>query len=330
MEHVILTGVGGYLGRHVAAQLLLAGYRVTGTVRSLATTGAIRDAVATVVDSQHLDFAVADLTRDDGWDGILRGADGLMHVASPFTLAEPKDEAEMIVPAVEGTTRVLLAAERAGVRRAVVTSSVLTLFMGRGSGTYGPEDWADTTVDVCAYPKSKTLAEQAAWRLAEGMRMELVTVLPGFVTGPSLGDGTAGASEQTVADMIAGRMPGVPDFGLTMVDVRDVARLHVAALSTPGAAGKRLIGSGEDAVPMAHLAATLRAAGYDKAPKRRLPSAVLRLAGRFDAQARSFVPYLGTHASADTSGTRAAVGWTAGPIEPGLLELAVQVRPAST
>lgn len=330
MERVVLTGVGGYLGRHIAAELLLAGYHVTGTVRSLTTTEAIRDAIAAVVDPQHLDFAVADLTRDNGWDEILSGVDGLMHVASPFMLAEPEDEAEMIVPAVEGTTRVLLAAERAGVRRAVVTSSVLTLFMGRGSGTYGPEDWADAEASIGAYPRSKTLAEQAAWRLAEGMRMELVSVLPGFVIGPSLGDGAAGASEQTVADMIAGRMPGLPDFGLTMVDVRDVARLHVAALSTPGAAGKRLIGSGEDAIPMAYLAATLRAAGYDRVPKRRLPSAVLRLAGRFDAQARSFVPYLGTHASVDASGTRAAVGWTAGPIEPGLLELAMQVSPAGT
>lgn len=107
-----------------------------------------------------------------------------------------------------------------------------------------------------------------------------------------------------------------------LVGLMERGALDLAALSAPDAAGKRLIGSGEDAVPMAHIAATLRAAGYVKAPKRRLRSAVLRLAGRFDAQARSFAPYLGTHASADASGTRAAVGWSAGPIEPGLLELA--------
>src|SRR6056297_1670915 len=325
MEHVVLTGIGGYIGRHVAAELLDAGYSVTGTVRSLARADGIRQAIATRANTRHLDFAEADLTSDAAWDEIMQGADGLLHVASPLQLKDPKDETALIAPAVEGTTRVLRAAERTGVRRAVVTSSTLTLFTGRRSGRYGPDSWADVDARIGAYSRSKTLAEQACWRLADSMRMELVTVLPGFVTGPALGGASDGESARIVGDLIGGRFPGIPDFAVGMVDVRDVARLHVEALRTPDAAGKRLIGSLEDPVPMAHLAATLRNAGYTKVPTRRLPTPLVRIAGLFDAQVRSMLPFVGTRWHVDACGTRATVGWSAGPIESGLLELAGQL-----
>ena len=325
MERVVLTGVGGYIGRHVAAELLNAGYHVTGTVRSTARVDTIREAIGSKADVSALKFAQADLLTDDGWPEVMKGADYLLHVASPFALEDPRDENELIAPAVEGTTRVLTAAEDSGVRRTVLTSSIVTIVMGRKTGTFGPDAWADPNGRIGTYAKSKVLAEQAAWNLAREMNMELTTVLPGFVTGPALGGPADSESAHIVSDLIAGRRPGVPDFALGMVDVRDVARLHVQAMVAPDAAGKRLIGSTEDAVPMAHLAAVLRAAGYPKVPTRQLPTPLVKFVGIFDKSVRSTVPYLGSRARLDTTQTKEVAGWFAGPIEPGLIELARQL-----
>lgn len=324
-ETIIVTGVGGYIGRHIAAQLLESGYPVIGTVRSIARAQTIRDAISATSNTSLLDFAEADLLSDRGWDSIMRRDNVVVHVASPFTLDEPKNENELIAPAVAGTERVMRAAEGAGVRRMVLTSSVVALYMGRGSGTYGPDSWSDVNARIGAYAKSKTLAEQAAWRLASGMDMELVTVLPGYVTGPALGGSPEGASAETIADMIRGRFPGVPDLCMGMVDVVDIARLHVDAISAPGVAGKRLIGSQATPTQMSLLAQTLRAAGYDNVPTRRLPTGMLRLLAPFSSEIRSLLPYLGVRPTFDTSLAADLCNWSAGPIEPGLLALAKQI-----
>jgi dihydroflavonol-4-reductase len=327
MERVVVTGVGGYIGRHVAAELLNSGYQVVGTVRSAARADAIREAIGKKADSSTLEFAQTDLLNDDGWPEVMKGADYVLHVASPFALEDPRDESDLIAPAVEGTTRVLMAAEQAGVRRTVLTSSIVTIVMGRRSGTFGPDVWADPNGPIGTYAKSKVLAEQAAWHLARDMSMELTTVLPGFVTGPALGGPADSESAHIVSDLIAGRRPGVPDFALGMVDVRDVARLHLKALTIPSAAGKRLIGSSEDAIPMLHLATTLRNAGYSRVPTRRLPTPLVKFVGVFDRSVRSTIPYLGSRARLDTTQTRDVANWSAGPIEPGLIELARQLDP---
>lgn len=329
MERVVVTGVGGYVGRHVAAELLNSGYQVTGTVRSMSRVDAIGEAIGQKANTSTLEFAQADLLADDGWPEVMKGADYVLHVASPFALEDPRDERDLIAPAVEGTTRVLAAAEQAGVRRTVLTSSIVTIVMGRTSGTFGPDAWADPTGPIGTYAKSKVLAEQAAWRLSRDMKMELTTVLPGFITGPALGGPADSESAHIVSDLITGRRPGVPDFALGMVDVRDVARLHVKAMKVPAAAGKRLIGSTEDAVPMWHLATTLRTAGYSKVPTRKLPTRLVKLVGIFDRSVRSTIPYLGSRARLDTTQTKEVADWSAGPIEPGLIELARQLEPGS-
>ena len=169
-----------------------------------------------------------------------RGHGGLhfvIHVASPFLLAEPKDEHDLIAPAVEGTRRVIAAAQRAGVQRLVLTSSTFAIIAGRDSGTYGPDAWSDTTANIGAYAKSKTLAERAAWEAADGGAMELAVINPGAVFGPSLGAKIDGQSVAMITDMIGGKMPVIPDMSLGMIDVRDVARLHVTAMTADGAAG---------------------------------------------------------------------------------------------
>jgi dihydroflavonol-4-reductase len=325
MKSVVVTGVGGYIAKYVAAELLQSGYAVTGTVRSMQRAEGIKSAVGVQADTSNLAFAEADLLADAGWKELMDCADYVIHVASPFTLEEPKDENELIAPAVEGTRRVLRAAEDAGARRVVVTSSVLSLFMGRGSGYYGPDSWSDVDAKIGAYPKSKTLAEQTAWRLAEGMKTQVTTVLPGYVIGPAIDGTPEGASASTISDMINGKLPGIPDLWIPMVDVRDVARLHVAAMESPGAAGKRLIGSQSEPLSMGYLAETLKSAGYTKVPGRKLPTGLVKFLGTFNKDARSMVPFIGFRPRVDTSLPSEVCDWRAGSIDSGLLEMSHQL-----
>ena len=168
----MLTGITGYIGQHCAAELLKQGFEVVGTVRSRAKAEATRNAIAKVTPVDRLTFVEADLLSDRGWAEAMRGCTYVVHVASPFVLAEPKDENDLITPAVEGTRRVVRAAQRAGVKRLVLTSSTFAIVAGKDSGRYGPEAWSDANARIGAYAKSKTLAEQAAWEATKGSEME--------------------------------------------------------------------------------------------------------------------------------------------------------------
>jgi dihydroflavonol-4-reductase len=324
-ERVLLTGVGGYIGQHCAAELLNRGYEVVGTVRSSSKVAAARSAIAAVAPVEGLTFAVADLLSDDGWDEAVRGCTYVMHVASPFVLAEPKDENELIAPAVDGTRRVIGAAQRAGVRRLVLTSSIVAMVSGKPSGRYRPDAWSDTTARIGAYAKSKTLAERAAWDMVKKGDMELTVINPGAVFGPSLGAEVDGQSVALMADMIGGKMPMIPDVALGMVDVRDVARLHVAAMTASGAAGRRFIAATAEPVTMATFAAVLRDAGYSKVPSRKAPNLAIKLMSLFDRQAKGMVPSLGKKAAFDNRATVDVLDWKPTPIETSIREMAAAI-----
>jgi dihydroflavonol-4-reductase len=321
-SRVLLTGITGYIGQHCAAELLRQGYEVVGTVRSRSKADATRAALARTASVDRLSFAQADLLSDHGWDEAAQGCSFVMHVASPFVMAEPKNENELIAPAVEGTKRVIAAAQRAGVKRLVLTSSTFALVAGKDSGTYGPDSWSDTGAAIGAYAKSKTLAERAAWHAANGGTMEMVVINPGAVFGPSLGAEIDGQSVAMVTNMIAGKMPMIPDVAMGMIDVRDVARLHVKALTAPGAAGKRFIAATAEPVAMSTVASVLRGAGYDKVPSRPAPSALLRFMGLFDREARGLGPFLGRKVAFDNRATFELLGWEPTPIEVSFREMA--------
>lgn len=321
-ERVLLTGITGYIGQHCAAELLREGYEVVGTIRSRAKAESTKAALSKCAPIEGLSFAEADLLSDQGWDEAMKGCTFVMHVASPFAMAEPKDENELIAPAVEGTKRVVAAARRAGVKRLVLTSSTMAVVAGKETGTYGPDAWSDVDAKIGAYAKSKTLAERAAWKAAEGGPMELVVINPGAVFGPSLGAKLEGQSVAMMTDMIAGKVPMIPDVAMGMIDVRDVARLHVKALSVPGAAGKRFIAASAEPVEMATMAAALRGAGYSKVPTRRAPSFMLRFMGLFDREARGMVPFLGRKAALDNRATLTLLEWKPTPIETSFTEMA--------
>ena len=324
-ERVLLTGISGYIGQHCAAALLNQGFEVVGTVRSQAKVEDTRSAIAAVAPVENLTFVEADLLSDEGWDAAVSGCTYVMHVASPFVLAEPKDENELVAPAVEGTRRVIEAAQRAGVRRVVLTSSIVAMVYGRPNGRYGPDAWSDVSANIGAYAKSKTLAERAAWDAVAGGEMELVVINPGAVFGPSLGAQIDGQSVTLMTEMIGGKMPMIPDMAMGMVDVRDVARLHVAALTADGAAGHRFIAATAEPISMSYFAQVLRDAGYSKAPSRKAPNFAIKLMGLFDRQVKGMLPMLGKKAAFDNQATFDVLDWRPTPMETSIKEMAASI-----
>ncbi len=326
---VLVTGGSGYIGGWCVIGLLEAGYAVNTTVRDLAREGQVRAALAkaTQIDGR-LDFFVANLTSDAGWDEAAAGCEYVLHVASPLGVAEPKDANELIVPAREGARRAITAAIKAGAKRVVMTSSVAAT----SHGPTAPDGVADESVwtnpdevGVSAYARSKTLAERAAWELIgeKGGATSLATVNPALVLGPVL-SGDFSGSVQVVERLMSGRVPGVPRLGFNIVDVRDVADLHIRAMTDPNAAGGRFIAAGSWAW-MGDVASLLRQRlGRDaaKVPTRKAPDWLLRLAGLFDPEIRSVAGGLGRRHDFTSAKAQATLGWKPRPLEDTILDCA--------
>jgi len=325
MQRVLLSGVTGYIGQHCAAELLRQGYEVIGTIRTPSKTDSTRDAIGRVAPVEKLHFAEADLLSDRGWADAMRGCAFAIHVASPFLLAEPRNEADLINPAVEGTKRVVAAAQREGIKRLVLTSSTFAIIAGKVSGRYGPGDWSDTNANIGAYAKSKTLAERAAWDVAKSGKTELTVINPGPVFGPSLGAKMDGQSVALMSAMIGGKMPMIPDMAMGMVDVRDVAKLHVAAMTADNATGRRFIACTSEPIEMATVAKVLRDAGYNKAPSRMAPTFLLRLMSLIDREAKGMMPFIGKKIVLDNSETLRVLNWEPTPMPSSFLEMATEI-----
>ena len=261
-ETVLLTGVSGFIAKHVALKLLNAGYDVRGTVRRLDRASEVHAALASHLDdhSGKLSLVQADLESDAGWSKAMAGITAVVHTASPFPITQPKNPQDLIRPAVEGTRRVLSAAAAAGIKRIVLTSSVAAVVdLAKGEHLQDEADWCDPSKDSATpYEKSKTLAERAAWELAKTRGLALTTINPGFVLGPPL-DEHYGSSLGLVERFLKGKDPMVPPMGLAIVDVRDVAEMHLRALQQPETAGKRYIASA-GAMAFVDMARTLKSA----------------------------------------------------------------------
>jgi nucleoside-diphosphate-sugar epimerase len=312
-QPVLVTGGSGFIGAHCIKRLFEDGRRVRTTVRSLEREREIRE----MVGDGPLEVVAADLTADAGWAEAVAGCDCVLHVASPFPLGIPKHEDELIVPAREGALRVLRAAREAGVRRVVQTSSFAAIGYGHGDSgkVYDESDWTDVDgPHVTAYAKSKTLAERAAWDFVRGEAgaPELATVNPVAVLGPPLGRDTS-TSIEIVKRLMDGSMPGTPKVAFGVVDVRDVADLHVRAMTAPEAAGERFLALGEDFRWIGEMAQWLREALPDRArkiPKRQLPNPLVRAASVFDGSLRQLVPELGLRRQATNAKARSVLGWS--------------------
>jgi dihydroflavonol-4-reductase len=299
-ETVLVTGGSGFVAGWCIVELLRRGYAVRATVRSPASESAVRAAVASAADpADRLTFAVADLTRDDGWDAAMAGCDFVLHVASPLGGDAPRDANVLIGPAREGTLRVLRAAVKAGVERVVTTSAATAATPPLASPDRVIDEtiWADPAEpNVNAYRQSKRLAERAAWDFMAGQTgpTQLTTILPGAVFGPVLTTARLG-SAQVIQRLLEGRPPGIPRIGFSIVDVRDLADLHVRAMTSPDAAGERFLAVG-DFMWMAEIAATLRAqlgGRAAKVPTRGLPDFVVRILAAFIPPLRMLTSGLG-------------------------------------
>lgn len=318
MSNVLVTGGSGFVGGYCIMQLLSAGHTVRTTVRNPARENDVRTLLrAAGADAgDRLGFAVADLTSDAGWAEAAAGCDYVLHVASPFPASVPKDENELIVPAREGALRVLRAARDAGTKRVVMTSSFAAVGYGHPpqAAPFDETSWTDLREDVGAYVKSKTLAERAAWEFIanEGGALELSVINPVGIFGPLLGPDYA-TSILIVQRLLDGAVPGSPRLFFGVVDVRDVADLHVRAMTDPAAKGQRFLATAGDFLPMVEIARVLRDRLGDagrKVPTRQLPDFLVRLASFRDRALRQIVPELGKARNATSAKARRLLGWS--------------------
>jgi dihydroflavonol-4-reductase len=322
----LVTGGSGYAAGFIIRLLVEQGWTVRATVRDLAKETPARAALA--VDNARLSFFVADLGADSGWSEALAGCSHVVHVASPIGVATPKSDDELIIPARDGTLRVLRAARDAGVKRVVMTSSGAAIQYGHGrrDHVFTEADWTNVDgPDVSAYNKSKTLAERAArdWIAAEGGGMELCTINPTAIIGPVLSDDFA-PSMEIMKRMLSGAMPGCPDFGFGIVDVRDLAGLHVRALTAPKMADERIIATGKF-LKLIDIARILKSGLGDQAakvPSRVLPNWLVRLVALFAPPIRPFLSELGNIRTIDPSHAREVLGWETRPPEETILDAA--------
>ena len=331
MEKVLVTGASGFIAEHCIIELLKNGYSVKGSLRSMNREQEVRDAVKTETDDTKLEFCKLDLLEDDGWEDAMWDCDYLMHVASPFVIEDPKDENELIKPAKEGTLRALNAAKKAGIKRVVLTSSVAAVNSHMMSGTSDHTTWTDINSKyVTPYQKSKTIAEKAAWDFYNNQdsdnRMELAVINPGGVMGPQLGNDLGGASTQIVSQLISGKFPMIPALSFPFIDVRDVAILHLKAMTTPDADGKRFIAAHSKPTWMYQVAEVLSAAGYEKIKLKKAPSFMLKLIGLFDNKTKSLVPMLDKYVPCDNSQTVKVLNWEPMPWEQAFIEHAKSIE----
>lgn len=330
MATVLLTGVTGYIARHIARDLLEAGHTVRGSLRSPSrgdeVRGALRPALTDPAALDNLSFVSLDLSDDAGWVDAARGADVVLHTASPFPMTQPKNADDLIRPAVDGALRALNAAREAGVGRVVLTSS--TAAIGNtdptGAGTYDESCWTDLDrPGLSAYVRSKTLAERAAWEFVagEGTGLDLTVVNPGFVVGPPLG-GSWSTSVKVIERILRHRDPMLPRMGFSSVDVRDVSALHLAAMDDPGTVGLRIMAV-ERFLWFRDIAQAIKAAYPDRRVTTRVaPDVVVRLLSVFDPAIRSILPDLGRVTQMDNSRARQVLGRPLRSAEDGAVETA--------
>lgn len=324
-ELVLVTGGTGFLAAHCIIKCLAAGYKVRTTARSLKR----KDEVIQMLEAgkapniEDVSIVEADLLKDEGWDEAVKDCSYVMHVASPFPNAPPKREDDLIIPAREGTLRVLRASRDAGVKRVVITSSMAAIGSGLpsrdSSKPLTEEDW--TNIDgpgVSAYDKSKTFAEKAAWEFIkkEGGSLELAAVNPCTIGGPILSKESS-TSIEIITRLLSGAIPGCPNLYFTWVDVRDVADLHYLAMTNAKANGERFVcvAPPKD-YSILETSTLLREKLGEKArrcPTRKLPDFLLKALGWFDSGVALVCPMLGMHHPASTKKAETLLGWAPRP-----------------
>ena len=315
---ILVTGGSGFIGSHCILQLLAAGHKVRTTVRSLKREGDVRAMLKEggAAPGDRLSLLAADLENDAGWPEAVAGCEYVLHVASPFPASVPKHEDELIIPAREGALRVLRASRDAGVKRVVLTSSFAAIGYGQApqEKPFNETNWTDpNAADVLPYAKSKTLAERAAWDFIakEGGNLELSVVNPVGVFGPVLGPDYS-TSILFVQRMMDGAVPGCPQLYFGAVDVRDVADLHLRAMTGPAAKGERFLAVAGDFLSVLEMAKILKrrmGAAAKRVPTRQLPNWLVRIAALRDPAVKQILPELGKRKNGTNEKAKRLLGW---------------------
>ncbi|MDH5608827.1 MAG: aldehyde reductase [Cyclobacteriaceae bacterium] len=328
---VLLTGISGFIGMHTAVQLLAKGYTVRGTLRHLDRAAQVRETIGKHAPVERLDIVACDLLDADSWMKASEGVDYVQHIASPLPHVQPKNRDELIVPARDGALNVLRAARANGVKRVVMTSSIAAIGYGHKNKNrvFSEKDWTNPSdkKDVTPYSESKTRAEQKAWEFAkENQPFELVTVNPSYVLGPAL-DPDFSASMLLIKKMLDGDMPGAPRMWVNIVDVRDVAAMHLLAMEHPQAAGKRFICSA-GGLYLLEIGQILRRhfpQQARKTPTFTLPDFLVRLFSLFDKETANIVNELSLKRVFDASEAKKVLGWTPGKLETAVTDAATSL-----
>ena len=329
MDKVLVTGASGYIALHCISELLKKGYAVKGSLRNLDREEEVRSSIKKEVADDNLEFCKLNLLSDDGWQDAMHGCDYLLHMASPFITYEPKNEDDLIRPAKEGTLRALKFAKDAGVKKVVLTSSVAAIAYGHKKPICGPSDWSDINQNIGAYTKSKTIAERAAWDFInsqEQKNMTMTTIHPGLVLGPLLSNDIDGASADIMNKLITGQFPGNPNLNFTIVDVRDVALLHVKAISSDESNGKRCLTTSKDYLHMSKLSSILREGGYKKAPSKNIPNFIVKFLALFSSEMKGVARNLDRKYEVDISETISLFNWKPIEIKKTILDMAASVQ----
>ena len=329
-ETVLVTGGSGFVGSYCIIQLLNEGYTVKTTIRSLDKSDDVTEMLLAgkAGNLQNLTFAEADLTSDNGWKEAVAGCDYVLHVASPFPSGEPKDEGEIIKPARDGALRVLRASKDAKVKSVVLTSSFAAIgySINPKNHVFTETDWTDPNAKIPAYIKSKTIAERAAWDFMEkeGGDMELVVINPVGIFGPVLGKKFS-SSIALIQNLLSGKMPGIPQISFGVVDVRDVADIHIKAMKNQSANGQRFLAASDGAMSLPDIAQLLKAdknLPVDKVPSKVLPNWLVRVTSWFKPELKQIVPQLGIVKTLSNAKAKSLLNWNPHPKETTIIETA--------
>jgi len=318
-DSVLVTGGSGFVAIHCIDQLLRAGYPVRTTVRSLKREADVREMLKTAGTPRQeaLTFFEADLVQDRGWPEAIAGCRFVLHVASPFPASVPKHEDELIIPAREGALRVLRAARDADVQRVVQTSSFAAIGYGHKPQAAPFDETTWTNVDgagVSAYAKSKTLAERAAWDFIarEGGELELSVVNPVGIFGPIFGPDYS-TSILIVQKLLDGEVPACPRISFGAVDVRDVADMHLRAMTNPAANGERFLATAGEFISLLDVGMILKknmGSIAKRVPSREMPDWIVRFLALFIADMKAISPELGIKKNASNEKAERILGWT--------------------
>lgn len=328
---VLVTGGSGFVALHVIQQLLSRGYKVRATLRSLKKKYKVREAlkIGNINSLDKLQFAETDLSSDDNWNEAMKGCEYVLHIASPIHLQIPKDENEMIRPAVDGTIRVLRAAKGAGVKRVVMTSNFGAVGYSHTdtSKLITEESWTNPNEKgLSAYNKSKVMAEKAAWDFikSEGGTMELTVINPVGIFGAAL-DKKLSSGYELLKKIIDGTMKAIPNMTISIVDVSDLADLHIRAMTNPKAAGQRFLALSGGVMTLPQIAGFLKSKLGKKGKNIstvRMPDWFVHIAALFSPIAKNIVPQLGKYRDASNEKAKTILGWQPRSNEEALLAAA--------